>query len=423
MPVKQATDNRKDQATAALTSDDQAILDRVERYLADGLALKRWWDAEGTAGRFDQRFELTRTLNRPSESFGFFSQTQVEGSSMPLMGNVQDLFFDQPKVSAAMKSENAAWLQQQLREFVLHYFMRVSSFRQPESVISDEHHSSPSWLSGLSLCSKPEILKEGFGFSQLYYKTLKGEIGKFDDESAIIDSREIGTKYEWIVLKVKILNFSVTANVPGEKGPDLVFGLDEESYLVMTQDFVLDQDKPIPGVAGRYGVGYAFIKSPKPSFLAYGPGEFDAAIELIEFHISENGAIKTRMVFVANRPEKITNVSFDPVDWSLRGLNMLTMGMASSLLGPIRNAAEKLPLQFGNFDPVYSSITLLNTVTGGQAAERLCISKETLDKFFLLQHFKQHYETITGCLLTWRLVGDWLDSAALPEWVVTGKSS
>ena len=422
--MKQETDNQVNQAsTATLTKDDQVILDSVERYLADGLDLKRWWDATEPSNRFDQRFELTRTLNRPSESYGFFGQARLENKTVPIMGNVQDTFYDQPKVTPQTEKENAAWLKQQLREFALHYFMRVSSFRQPEVATSDSHSASPSWLTSLSMCPKPNPLREGFGFSQLYYKTMNGEIGKFSDQSAIIDVREIGTEYEWIVLKVKILNFTFKTKPLGEDGPEVTFDLDEESYLVMSSDLVLDQDAPAPGVAGRYGVGYAFIKSPKSNFLAYGPGQFDAAIELIEFHISESGQITSHMVFVVNRPDKITNVSLDPVDWSLRAANLLSMGMVSALLKPVRDALEKLPLRFGNFDPVYSSIALLNTITSGQAAEKLCISKETLDRSFLLQHFKQHYETIVGSLLTWRQIQNWLDSSALPEWVVTGRSS
>ena len=61
--------------------------------------------------------------------------------------------------------------------------------------------------------------------------------------------------------------------------------------------------------------------------------------------------------------------------------------------------------------------------TANQAAQQLCISKEQLEKDFLAQHFIQHYTTIVGSLLTWRQIRDWLDSAALPEWVVTGRSS
>src|SRR5947209_6047357 len=82
-----------------------------------------------------------------------------------------------------------------------------------------------------------------------------------------------------------------------------------------------------------------------------------------------------------------------------------------------------LPTSFGSFDPVYTSVSLANLLTANQAAEQFCISREQLEKDFLAQHFTQHYTTIVGSLLTWRQIPNWLDAQALPEWVVTGRSS
>ena len=415
----------KQSATSAtsFTKDDETILNSVDRYLADGLALKRWWDASEPQSRFDQKFDLTRPFNRPSVSYGFFGKAPVTNGTMSVMGNVQDMLYDQPKVPPARQQESVEWMRQQLREFALRYFMRVSSFRQPETAISETHPAPPSFLANLSLCPRPDILREGFGYQQLYYKTMNGEIGKFADQSAIVDVREIGDKYEWIVLKVKIFNFAFKVQPLGPTGPDMRFALDESSYLVMTRDFLRDETKAVPGTAGRYQVGYAFIKNIEPSVIAYGPGEFAAAIELIEFRISDTGEVSTHMVFVVNRPDKITNVAVDPVGWSFGAANLFSLGTASWFMNPIRDALKKLPLTFGTFDPVYTSIDLLNRVSANQAAERLCISKDAIDKSFLVQHFNQHYETIVGSLLTWRQIRDWLDSSSLPQWVVTGRSS
>ena len=52
----------------------------------------------------------------------------------------------------------------------------------------------------------------------------------------------------------------------------------------------------------------------------------------------------------------------------------------------------------------------------------LCISTETLEKLFLMQHFKQHYQTIVGSMLTWRQIPNWLDTPSLPSWVISGLS-
>jgi hypothetical protein len=410
-------------SATSFTPEDRVILDTVEQYLAAGLALKNWWKDAGVREKKERTFTLERSFNRATSSYGFFDQAQVQDRTVAIMGNVQDMLFDRAKIPPHFAKQDTEWTRQQLREFVLRYFMRVSSFRAPEAAVDDDGSAVSSWLSRISWCPTPDVVREGFGFSQLYYKTVAGEVGKFCDASAIVDMREIGHKYEWIVLKVQIFNFSVPVRLFGTSGPELLFNLDEESYLVVSRDFVLDRNCPAPGTLAQYGVGYAFIKSPKPEFLAFGPGEFAMAIELIEFHLTESGDIQVHMVFVVNRPEAVANLTLDPVDWSLRLADFLSLGIASPSLKSLRTAIARLPLRLGTFDPVYSYIELMKLLTDGLSEEKLCISKDQLDKRFLLQHFLQHYQTLAGALFTWRQIPDWLDSATLPRWVVTGRSS
>jgi hypothetical protein len=406
-----------------LSSDDQVIIDSVENYLAEGLDLHRWWEDEGAQGRYEKRFELQRSFNRPAGSYGFFARARVHGREMPIMGNVQDMLYDQIKAPAEVAREHIEWTRGQLREFVLRYFMRVSSFRRPQAAVTGGGPPVPTWLSRISWCPESEVLREGFGFAQLYYKTLTGEIGKFSDTSRIVDLREVGEKYEWIILKVRIFNFSVPAKLLGPRGPELLFNLDEESYVVLSRAFIRDCKQPYPGMLGEYGIGYAFIKNPKPGFLAFGPGEFAAAIQLIQFRISESGEINVHMVFVVNRPEKVSSVSVDPLDWSLRLGEIASLGLAAPWLNPLRAALSRVPAYLGTFDPVLSYVDLMSFLTSGQSEEKLCICREELDRRFLLQHFMQHYETVAGALFTWRQIPDWLNTAALPRWVVMGRSS
>ena len=407
---------------AFLTREDQAILNSVDQYLAGGLALKRWWKDAEKQGKFEHRFELERTLNRPSNSYGFFDHATVEDADVPIMGNVQDMLLDRPKAPALMEQAEIEWTREQLREFVLHYFMRVSSFRGPEAVVSGDTGTISPWLKRVSWCDTRQDDREGFGFSQLYYKTAAGEIGKFADTSAIVDMRDIGDKYEWIVLKVRIFNFSVPTRPFGEGGPEVLLNLDEESYVVVSRDFILDKEKPAPGILGEYGIGYAFIKSQKPGFLAFGPGEFAIAMQLIQFQITETGDINVHMPFIVNRPTKVASLPIDPVDWAFRLADFLSLGMAAPILNPMRAALARLPLRLGTVDPVYGYIDFLNLLTNGQSRKKLCISKEQLNKKFLVQHFMQHYGTLAGALFTWRQIPDWLDSSKLPQWVVTGRN-
>ena len=43
--------------------------------------------------------------------------------------------------------------------------------------------------------------RKGFGFSQLYYKLRDGGVARFppEQEFAIVDVRELYSRYEWIV--------------------------------------------------------------------------------------------------------------------------------------------------------------------------------------------------------------------------------
>ena len=413
-----------------LTPEDRVILDSVPHYLAAGLALQSWWVEADRNNSYAESFPLIRSFNMPERAFGFFDQLRFEGKNLAVMGNVQEMFYDRPRTrSATPAASEAEWMRLQIREFILHYFMRISSFREPEAVGSRGSSPPPDFLSDFSWCAKEHIERVGFGFTQLYYKLAgTGEIGKFPTEqaSAVVDVRELGSKYEWIVVKVKIFDFNVKVGI-GEKGPAVSYALDEESLLVLTRDFITDKDNPAAGVLGEYGIGYAFIKNPTKGVvdIAYGPGEFDAAVELINFRVDNKGCAKVRMVFVANRPDKIVDVSLDPVDWGFRVADVLSFGTASNLLKQIKTSVDQFPspLKGASFDPVYGFISLANGVSAGEAARQLCISRTQLDVDFLVQHFQQHYTTIVGSLLVWNLVPNWLDTQTIPRWVIEGKSS
>jgi hypothetical protein len=232
-----------------------------------------------------------------------------------------------------------------------------------------------------------------------------------------VDLRDIGVKYERLVLKVRIFDFDVRLKPFGEEAPEVSIELNEESYLVISRDFIVNEEDP-GSAQSRYGFGYAFIRSPEQEFAAYGPGEFDAAFESIVFDVSPNGSITVRMGFVANRPSQVSKLLVKPVDWGFRLADSVSMGLASRLFSPVKASLGSIRL--GSFDPVYTYVSLANAVTAGQAGDALCISREQLDKRFLLQHFTQHYQTIIGSLLTWRQIPNWLDTANLPDWVRTG---
>ena len=413
-------------APAASQSEEDAVLASVDYYLAAGRELKRWFDRADASQSYREKFELTRTFNRPELSYGFFDEIPLFGSTMPVMGNVQDMFYDQPRVPAGLRQPATEWLRAQIREFVLHFFMRVSDFRDPEVYVPSDRTAPPGTLRAISWCPKEEIRREGFGFSQIFYKLAgTGEIGRFPEERQfeIVDLREIGPKYEWIVVKVRIFDFSFKFKPAGPDGPELVFALNEESYLVLSAEFIADEDHPEPGVLGRYTLGYSFIKSPNRGAIAYGPGQFEAAFESIQFRILDNGEIYVRMIFVVNQPVNIALLEIDPIGWSWRLADVASLGVSSRLLGPFKDTLSAVWPRFGAFDPVFTYIRLANAATAGWAAGGLCISRQSIFKDFLIQHHKQHFAAVSGSLLTWRQICDWLDRGSIPDWVVAGVSS
>ncbi|HVR07180.1 MAG TPA: hypothetical protein VMW75_03970 [Thermoanaerobaculia bacterium] len=409
-----------------LTREEQAVLDSAELYLARGRELKQWWERAWTANCFAQRFPLSTSYNRPDMSFGFFDAARVDGREMPILGSFQSLFYDQTKSPTADRAAAARWMRDQIREFVLHYFMRVSYFEEPQAYVpAVERQPPPALLRPFSLCFEENPSLVGFGFSQHFFKRSdNGEIGEFPqaDRYAIVDLREVGPIFRWLLLHVDIFDFNFTYQPLGPGTPSLTFPLEEGSYLILDRTFVVDEEAPAPGVLGRYGFGYSFIKNPVPGLIAYGPGEFEAAIELITFIVYRDGKVRADAVFVANRPTEIARVPLNPAILAGKAASLATLGVAPYVLGPLRDALAGLPFAGAAFDPVAAGIALANFLSGGLAAENLCLSTQQLEKIFLVKHFMQHYQTLEGSLQTWRQISNWLDAAALPRWVVTGRA-
>lgn len=400
--------------------DGPAALAAAERALADAVDLKRWWGRTDGGRRCARRFELIRSFNRSETSFGFFDQAPMGRRVMPVMGVAERMLYDRPKRSPPRE------VRDELREFVLHYFLRVSAFEQPEASAGGTP-GPPRFLPWLSWCPAGAGARGGFGYSQHYYKLrATGAVGAFPpaDQARIIDLREVGRTYTWVLAKVRIYDFHLTIPADSPDAPRLVLPLRGESYLVLSPEFLTDEDDPEPGVLGRYGVGYAFVRVPQPGApLAYGPGEFDASFQTITFRVLAGGETEVDLVFVVNRPRQVFNVSANPLRWGLRLADLLSLGLAAPLSAPLRRLLDAAPFPFPGFDPVTASIRLANWLTGGAAARDYCVSTEQLEKTFLVQHYMQHYQMISGSLLTWRRQSDWRDRAGLPPEVIRGEST
>jgi hypothetical protein len=423
---------------ASRTSADNLVLPEVQEYLIRGLALRRWWEEIEKKGGPRNTFPIERSFNRPTRSFGFFDDVEVQGKMLPVLGDVQEMFYDQVRAPAG--HEHSKLTLAQMREFVMKYLLRITSFPQPKAYSDASSPAPPPAFTHLSWCPAPAIVRSGFGFTQLFNKPAGSDaVQAFPsyERNAIVDQRLIGPVYDWIVLKVRIFDFVFKFRPFGPHGPELVFSENEESSLVVQEEFINHKDYSetssapvrVPSAIGEYGaghyrpiadcgIGYAFIKNPIQSAFGFGPGEFDAAIQLINFRIYETGYISVRMVFIANRLRQVSNIAIDPVSWSFKMADAFSFGLASRVFAPVREILDQAQLRT-QVDPVSSYISLANLISGGDAARSLCISKETLEKAALLIHFQQHYQTILSTLSTWRQF-DWLNPASLPPWVVSG---
>jgi hypothetical protein len=406
-------------AAGQMSATDREILRYAERTLADGMELAQWWEEKDRASAYAETFDVVREYNDSGRSFGFFDTAAVANAGLPVMGIVQEMFYDRQKMATGEV------VRDQLKEFVLKYFLRVSHLRQPGAAVAGDGAPLTSFQRAFSWLPDDGERRVGFGYQQLYYKRRdSAAIGKFigDEQSAIVDLRDIGTVYDWILLKVNIFDFNLSFAPFGAEAPKLQMPLKESTYLVLGAPFIKNQDNPEPGVLGRYGFGYAFVPYAPggAGVIAYGPGHFAAAIQNVDFTVMADGEIRVRAAFVVNRPNKIAQVDIDPIGWGFKLADMMTFGTASRVMSPIKEIAETLPLRVSGLDPISTYIWMANTMTNGMAGRRLGHSKTVLEKRMLVQHFMQHYEMLTSSLLVWRMVPDWTDPECLPAFCREG---
>jgi hypothetical protein len=408
---------------AGPTVGEGTLLDAAGPALRDGYELRRWWESKDVSGSYAERFDLARTFNRPDRAYGFFDEALIGGRLLPVMGLVQEMLYDRPKGGDPRRTK------EQLREFVLRYFMRVSDYRDPEGFPEPPRVSAATVIRGLSWCPDVEVLRRGFGFSQLYALRTGADAPEPIPERsryAIIDLRDVVRSYEWLLGRVQIFDFNLRYQPFGPSGPMVLLPLNEVNHIVISKDFITDRESPAPGVLGEYGTGYGLIRYvERETSLNYGPGLFDAGFQLINFRVLDGGEVRVRLTFVVSRPGTILNVRVRPVRWGIEAADVLSFGLASRLLGPFRRALETSGADAAapGFDPITAYVQLANLLTGGRAADDFCVSREQLERSFLTQHFMQHYRMIVGSLLTWRRVPNWLDPEGIPHWAVTGVTS
>ena len=385
-----------------LTDADQKILDLVESSLSRGVELYRWWRETDRNDSYSESFPLQRKFNEARRSIGFFDQARLSFGKIPVIGVVQESTFDNSPLDPAAARD-------QIRDFVLHYLLRVADFERPSAFSLRDLRQSAA--------RDPEMA--GWGYSQCYYKLRgTGRVGKFppDWQWRIVDLREIGDIYEWVVLRARLFNVEVDLSPLGDTAPHFEIPLAKftEEYLIASPEFIVNEEAPEEHVLARYGYGYATLHDPAYSKgpLLWGPGRFDPGFESFVFEVRDTGETVVTSPFAVNRPDRIFGLSPDPVAMGIKVADLFSFGLASRLL----------PGLGSGFDPLLTPVAALNAGTGGLAGRVFGISVDSVERFFLAQHFMSAYSLLTGAVQTYCQIRDWnAPEGSMPGWVREGR--
>lgn len=402
-----------DPGSAPLTSQDLAILGKVDTAIAQGRELKAWWVENRHTRVQNYRIPIARQIHRPDTNYGFIMDAHLRSGSLPVAGVVQDQLFAWPKAPPGSQPD-PAWVRAQLREFVIKYFMRMARTQPPRRA----EDARPAATEGPDGSASRAF--DGWGYSQMYYKrAATGAIGKFaDDQRArIVPLDEVGGTYSWVVLKVNIYQFDYAMRLPGAvNGPRLNLSMTQTVHVVMTPDFLLDEENPDAGVLGRYGYGYSVVPDPtQHTLVAAGPASISDTIETLAFSVMQSGEVRAHMVFITPLPTRILNLT--PVSLTFALADWLSFNTASRVLAPVKSLLEAFEPPI---DPIYFSLQLINALTLGMASEDFGLNRHTLFSSLMNLHFTDVYKMFNLAASHFTMVRDWMDAAALPRWATTG---
>lgn len=243
----------------------------------------------------------------------------------------------------------------------------LQSFRFPRAAkpSSDPGGSLDSFVHGdyFRVCrwKHEDGLPGGFGYQALLYKEkATGAYAAFPrSEDFCIDLSLVGKQYEWVLLQVDIFDFVRSFPPLKRFAKTLSRIIKESAYIVVHEDFMRGTFPPAEGVRVERGLGYSFVPALVHSnFFGFGPGRFGTALKLFRFGLTNQEEMQIDLAFVvAPRSQKVLY---------LRG-----------------------------FDPVYTIINLLDTVTFGKLGLRQR-AHDRLDFIMLRQHGQVHQNFIEG---------------------------
>ena len=95
-----------------LTSSEIELLKSVPQALESGVELLDWWRETDAADSYEKTYKETFVANRPGDtSFGFFGTAPLSSGPIRINGNVQRMFYDEPKAPPVERDGvSAEWM-------------------------------------------------------------------------------------------------------------------------------------------------------------------------------------------------------------------------------------------------------------------------------------------------------------------------
>jgi uncharacterized damage-inducible protein DinB len=220
----------------------------------------------------------------------------------------------------------------------------------------------------LAQCFKthPDGTPGGFRYRPICFRESKsGRLLEPPDPEALgMDLASLRNGLEWGVLRVDILDFVRVNELLARYEDTLSHFMRESAYIVIHEDLACEPTKAPKDVVAERRFGYAFLpREVEPLYLGFGPGKFGAAVKQWRFLLFLNGDVEVRVAFlVAPRSQKV--------------------------------------LDFGGFDPVYTSVRLAEAFSMG-ALGLDASAHAALDRVFLEHHGVVHADIVLGLAEVW----------------------
>ena len=393
---------------------------QIETTLAQAQDLKRWW-AEVEAGKAPiERFELFPASPGMEPTYGFFGEAPIQGQIIPVMGDLGDYFFDQPRVPDSDLEQAAQWMVEQAKEFALHYWMRVQAWALPLSYPELDQNQAPRYLKIFSWCFAADPELGGIRNVQRYYKLREsGQVGEFPavDKTAIVDLRDLKTTYDWITVDRRFFNFNVTLSTDGDR-LSLVLPVPSITHLVMNDSLIVNEPGRNGTTLGEFGVGFGLIKTPAEGVIALGSAKSQPALGLQFLRVLSSGEIRLRTVTILARPAKLLNLPPNPLTWGLQAAELATLGAAQRFTKPIEKLLKQVPLPRIGFDPLLASFNMLNKLNS--RINLPFTSQDDFEKEMLARNAVGLREGLLCTRPTWLQIPDWVNGP-IPDWVRLGR--